>query len=144
MAHDLQVRLEIELEHAQRMRHVLRRVGDRDERHHHVALLHVVLDPLLVDRDVAFDEVKAAGIGRQIPELVVGEVDPVDLPRRIAQNRVGKRAADEAVRSEDHDFQCHLSPSALLEGAQLELCPAKGPAPGPRQVQQARNPSIFR
>ena len=33
--------------------------GDRDQRQDHVALLDVVLDPLLVDRDVAFEEVQA-------------------------------------------------------------------------------------
>ena len=79
LAHDVEVGLEVELEHAQRMRHVLRRVGDRDERHHHVALLDVVLDPLLVDGDIAFHEVEAIVL-RQITELVVGEVDAVDLP----------------------------------------------------------------
>ena len=62
LAHDLEVRLEVELEHPQRMRHILRRVGDGDQRHDGIALLDVVLHPLLVDRDVAFDEVKATRV----------------------------------------------------------------------------------
>ncbi len=90
VADDVDVGLEVELEHPQRVRHVLRRIGDGHQRHHHVALLDVVLDPLLVDRDVTLDEVEALVLG-QVAELVVGEIDPVDLPVALAQDRLGER-----------------------------------------------------
>jgi hypothetical protein len=61
----------------------------------------------LCPTDVAFDEMEAIVVG-QIAELVVGEVDTVDLPVPLAQDRVGERAADEAVRPENHDLQCHI------------------------------------
>ena len=58
-ADDRQVGLEVELEHAQRLAHVGRGRGDRDQRQDHVALADVVFDPFLVDRDVALEEVHA-------------------------------------------------------------------------------------
>src|SRR4029077_20287359 len=78
--------------------------------HHRVALLDVVLDPLLVDGDVALDEVEARGLG-QIAQLVVRQVDAVYLPWPGAQDRIGERAADEAVCPKNHYFQCHTRPS---------------------------------
>ena len=59
VAHDVEVGLEIQLEDPQRMGDVLRGIGDRHQRHDHVALLDVILHPLLVDGDVALDEVEA-------------------------------------------------------------------------------------
>jgi len=91
--------------------HVLRRIGDRHQRHHHVALLDVVLDPLLIDGDVALDEVEAIVL-RQRTQLVVREVDAIDLPGALLEDRIGERAADEAVRPEDHYLQCHVATSS--------------------------------
>ena len=59
LAHDRQVGLEVELEHPQRFLHVGGGRGDRHQRQDHVAFRDVVLDPFLVDGDVAFEEVEA-------------------------------------------------------------------------------------
>ena len=59
VTHDRQIGLEIEFEDAQGFLHVGGRRGDRHQRQHGVALLDVVGDPLLVDRDVAFEEMKS-------------------------------------------------------------------------------------
>ena len=58
VADDREVRLEVELEHPQGLAHIGRGRGDGHERQNHVALAHVVLDPLLVDGDVALHEVE--------------------------------------------------------------------------------------
>ncbi len=50
LAHDAQVLLEVELEDLQRVADVAGRRRDRDQRQAHVALAHVVVDPLVVDR----------------------------------------------------------------------------------------------
>ncbi len=63
LAHHLEVGLEVQLEHAQRMRYVLRRICDGDQRENGVAFLDVVLHPLLVDRDVALEEVEPGRLG---------------------------------------------------------------------------------
>src|SRR6185437_12898013 len=107
VTHDVNVGFEVEFEHAQRMRDVLRRIGDRHQWHNHVAFLDVVLHPLLVDGDVALDEVETLVL-RQLAQLVVGKVDAVHLPVAVTQDRAGEPAADEAVRAENHDLQCHI------------------------------------
>jgi len=61
------------------------------------------------------DEVEAVRLG-QILELVVGEIDAVHLPGPRPQNRVGQRAADEAIGSQNHDFQCHCRPYPACRG----------------------------
>jgi hypothetical protein len=70
-AHDRQVGLEVQFEHAQRLLDVGRRRGDGDQRQDHVALLDVVLDPFLVDRDVAFEEVHARMASRSVMRSVL-------------------------------------------------------------------------
>jgi hypothetical protein len=78
-ADDGQVRLEVELEYAQRLTDVCRGRGDGDQRQHDVAFLDVVLDPLAVDRDVAFEEMKARFL-QQAADAFGLHVHPVDLP----------------------------------------------------------------
>ena len=87
-AHDLEVGFEVELEHAQRIEPVLGRVGDRDQREDDVALLDVVLDPLVVDRDVAFDEVHARVID-EVAQLVGRHVHAVEIPVPRRENGGG-------------------------------------------------------
>jgi hypothetical protein len=99
-ADDLQVRLEVELEDRHRVLHVRRGRGDRDERQHHVALLHVVLDPLVVDRDVALEEAEPV-VRHPRPYAVAVEVHAMHAPVRPREDRVGQVAADEAVDAED-------------------------------------------
>ncbi len=101
--HDRQVRLEVELEHPQRLAHVRRGRGDGDERQDRVALLDVVLDPLPVDRDVAFEEMEAA-IGDQVLDAVGLHVHAVDRPVGLGEDALGQMVADEAVDAEDQDF----------------------------------------
>ena len=103
---DLEVGLEIELEDPQRVLDVLRGVGDRDQRQDRVAFLHVVLDPLARDHDVALDELEA-GVAQAVAELVVAHVHAVHLPVLLLEDGVGERAADEAVGAENEDFEGH-------------------------------------
>ena len=102
-ADDRQVGLEVELEHAQRLAHVGGRRGDRDQRQHDVALLDVVLDPFPVDRDVAFEEVKAL-LRQQVGDAVRLHVHAVDFPVGRGDDPLGQVVADEAVDAEDQDF----------------------------------------
>ena len=83
--------------------HVRRRRRDRDERQHDVALLDLVLDPLLVDRDVAL-EVREARVVEEGRDLVASRCPG---PRRaqsvVLQDALGQRVADEAVDPEDEN-----------------------------------------
>ncbi len=106
LAHDGEVRLEVELEHAQGIGDVLRRVRDRHERHDDVAFLDVILDPLPVDGDISFDEVESRARG-DFRQFVVEEVHRVDLPGPRAQDRGGQCTADETVRTQNHHLQRH-------------------------------------
>ncbi len=111
-ANDRQVRLEVELEHAQRLAHVRRGRRDRHQRQHDVALLDVVLDPLAVDRDVAFEKVEAR-VGQQRRDAVGLHVHPVDLPVGRRQDAARQVVADEAVDAEDQDaFHHSLVPTS--------------------------------
>jgi hypothetical protein len=56
---DRQVGLEVQFEDAQGLGDVGRRGGDGDQRQDDIALAHVILDPLLADQDVAFEEMEA-------------------------------------------------------------------------------------
>ena len=92
VTHDVDVGFEVELKHSQRMRHVLRRIGDRHEWHDYVALLDVVLDPLLIDRDVAFHEVEAVVL-RSAPRACC----PPSRCRRLSQSRAFRIALVETA-----------------------------------------------
>jgi hypothetical protein len=106
VAHDREVGLEIELEDAQRVFHVLDRIGDRDERDDHVAFLHVILDILAVDRDITLDkfEPRVAQTGR---EFVGADIHPVDFPVFLFEDGLRERAADKAVGAENENFDGH-------------------------------------
>ncbi len=106
LADDVEVGLEIQFEDAQRIFHVLDRVGDGDEGDDGVALLDVILDPLAVDGDVALDEGEA-GVAQAGGELVAADIHAVDLPVLLLENGAGEAAADETVGSEDEDFEWH-------------------------------------
>src|SRR5581483_7830358 len=107
---DAEVLLEVELEDGERVLHVRGRGGDGDEWEHHVALLDVVLDPLLVDGDVALEESEAL-VGEEGLDLLVGHVEPVDLPVGGGEDALGERVPDEAVDAEDED-----SHACVLDG----------------------------
>ncbi len=102
MADDGKIRLEVELEHAQRLAHVGCGRRDRHQRQDHVALAHVVLDPLLVDGDVALDEVKAF-VAEERPHPLGLQVHAVDRPVRIFQDVLAQVVADEAVDPENEN-----------------------------------------
>ena len=102
VADDGQVRLEIQLEHAQRLAHVGRGRGDRHERQNHVALSHVIFDPFLVDGDVALDEVEAF-VTEERPDPLGLQIHAVDRPVRIFQDVLAQMVADEAVDPENEN-----------------------------------------
>ena len=79
LTHDRQVGLEIEFKHAQRFFDIGRRRGDRHQRQHRVAFAHVIFDPFLVDRDVAFKKMKARMV-EQIRDALGLHVHAIDLP----------------------------------------------------------------
>src|SRR3989442_718055 len=112
--HDRQIRLEIELEHLERLLDVGRRRRDRDQRQHRVTLAHVVLDPFAVDGDVALEEMEAL-VTEQRSDAVGLHVHAVDLPVRALDDALGKMMADKAVHAEDEDsFHWHsLEPREL-------------------------------
>jgi hypothetical protein len=88
-AHDRQVGFEVQLKHAQRRFDVGRRGGDGHQRQDHVALLDVVVDPLLVDGDVAFKEVHAR-MRQQIADTVGIHVHAIDMPVGGFQDALGQ------------------------------------------------------
>jgi hypothetical protein len=125
-AHDRQIGLEIELEHAQRIPDVGGRGGDRHQRQHRVALADVVFDPLLVDGDVAFEEAEAL-LAEQVLDAVGLHVHAVDLPVGVGKDALGQMVPDEAVDAEDqHAFQG--SPSTSRSRSTL---------PSPQRASQA-------
>jgi hypothetical protein len=99
---DPEVLLEIELEDRERLPHVRRRRGDRDERQHDVALLDLIFDPLLVDGDVPF-QIGEAGMAEERRDFVARDVEPGDDPLGRVQDPLGQGIADEAVDAEDQD-----------------------------------------
>ncbi len=101
--HDGQVGFEVQFEHAQRLLHVSGRCGDRHQRQDHVALLDVVLDPFLVDGDVAFEEVEAR-LADQIGDAVGAHVHAIDFPVGGGQDAVGQMVTDKTVHTQDQDF----------------------------------------
>ena len=58
-AHNGQIGFKIQFKHAQGLLHVGSGGGDGHQRQHHIAFLNVVFNPLFVDGDVAFKEMKA-------------------------------------------------------------------------------------
>ena len=112
-SHNRKVRLEVELEHAQRLADVGRRRGDGDQRQDGVALLDVVFDPLAVDRDVAFEEVEAL-LRQELADPIRLDVHPMDFPVGRRKDPPGQVMADEAVDAEYEDaFHCSLRPSDM-------------------------------
>src|SRR4029078_4107093 len=71
-----------------------------DERQDHVALAHVILDPLLVDRDVAFQEVEAR-VRHEVADALGRHVHAVDVPVRVGEDALREVVADEAIHAED-------------------------------------------
>ena len=122
--HDRQIGLEVELEHAQRLAHVGGRRGDRHQRDHRVALADVVLDPLLVDRDVALEEVKAR-VGEQVRDALGLHVHAVDVPVGGLEHALREVVADEAVDAEDQEF---FHEGLLLVSRKLRVAGRNAPA----------------
>src|SRR5262249_19706081 len=67
-----------------------------------IAFLDVILDPLLVDGDVALEEVEAL-LGHEIGDAIGLHVHAVDLPVGRSDDALGEMVADEAVDAEDED-----------------------------------------
>ncbi len=84
VADDLQVLFEIQLEDPQWIARVFNRRGDSHQRQHDIALLDVVFDPLGVDADVTFDEVKVR-LGTQALDSVRADIHAVDFVPVILQ-----------------------------------------------------------
>ena len=114
LADQRQVRLEVELEHAQRFLDISRRRRDRDQRQDHVALADVVLHPLVVDRDVALEEMEPR-IAEERADAVVLHVHAPDLPVRLRENLAAEMVANEAVNAEDQDFLHRCLPVVSAE-----------------------------
>ncbi len=112
-ADDRQVGLEVQLEHPQRLPHVGRRRGDRHQRQHGIALADVVLDPFLVDRDVALEEMHARMVD-QLAQAGRRHVHAIDFPRRGFEDASRQMVADETIDAEDQDF-LHGLPDFRLE-----------------------------
>jgi hypothetical protein len=67
----------------------------------------VVLDPFLVYRDVAFEEMHARLVGlvfQHVRDAVGAHVHAVDMPVGRFQDALGQVVADKAVDAEDEDF----------------------------------------
>ena len=96
LADDAQVFLEIQLEHPQGLLDVGHGGGDGHQGQDQVALPDVVFDPLLVDGDVAFQEMEP-GMVQGLLQLVGVEVHAKDLPVPGGEDAPGEGVADEAV-----------------------------------------------
>ena len=119
IADDLEVLLEVELEHAQRVAGVLDGGGDGHQRQDHVALLDVILDPLGVDADVPFHEVEV-GVTDETVHRAGADVEAIDLVAAILEQALGQVVADEAVDAEDqHPGQPRLAQGIARLGADL-------------------------
>ncbi len=84
VANDLQVFLEIQLEYPQWIARVFNRRSDCHQWQYNVAFLDVVLDPLGMDADITFDEVKVR-FGTQALDSVATDVHAVDFVAIILQ-----------------------------------------------------------
>jgi hypothetical protein len=104
VTHDWQVGFEVKLEHAQRLAHIGGGRGNGHQGQHHVALLHVVFDPLLVDGDVALEEVKAC-VAHPAFDAVAHHVHAIHLPVRALDDVTCQVVADESIDAEDEDFE---------------------------------------
>jgi hypothetical protein len=93
---DGQIRLEIQFEDPQRLAHVGRGCRNGNQRQDHIALSHVVFDPLLVDRDVAFDEVEA-WVAEHRADALGLQVHAVNMPIGELQNVFAQVMADETI-----------------------------------------------
>ena len=102
VADDRQVRLEIQFEHPQRLAHVSGGRGDRHQRQDHIAFAHLVLDPFLVDGDVALDEVEPRIAEHRADPLRL-QIHAVDMPIGVAQDVLAQVMADEAVDAENEN-----------------------------------------
>jgi len=111
---DIEVHLEIEIVHADWVFHIQLRRGDGDERHHDVAFLDMVFDPLLVDGDVSFEEMKARIVDRLV-QTVRPEVHAVDGPVSVLQDAMREVMSDEAVDAENENFHVSTIPSLSLK-----------------------------
>ena len=81
---DREIRFEIQFEDPKRIANVFHWVGDCDERQDYVALPDVVVDPLLMMRDVAFQKVETV-MAQAFLEFMIGDVHAEDLPVSFAQ-----------------------------------------------------------
>ncbi len=97
-----QIGLEVQLEHPQRLFHISGRRGDGYQRQHRVALADVVLDPFLVDGDIALEEAEAR-MAHQVRDAVGLHVHSVHLPAGGVDDALGQVVTDEAVDAEDAD-----------------------------------------
>ena len=78
-ANNGQVRLEIQLEHRQRILHIGRGCGNGHQWQHHVAFLYVVFNPFMVDGDITFKKVEALVV-HQVGNPHRLHVHAIDMP----------------------------------------------------------------
>ena len=100
VADNLQVLFKIQLKHAQRVAGIFDWRGNRHQRQDHVALLNVVLDPLGVDADIAFNKVEARVV-EEAADGVGANIQAVNLVVVVLQQTLGQVVTDKAVHPED-------------------------------------------
>src|SRR5208283_4071514 len=128
VADDGQVRLEVQFEHPQRLAHIGGRGRNGDQRQDDIALAHMVFDPLLVDGDVALEEVEARIVKLRADALRL-QVHPVDVPVGGPEDVLAQVMADEAVDAEnEHIFQVD-PPIKSMRAADSTAPPARTAAP---------------
>ncbi len=96
VADDGQIRLEIQFEHPQRLAHVGRGGGNGHQGQDHIALAHVVLDPLEIDGDIAFHEVET-GIAKHRADPLGLQIHAVDMPIGVRKNVLAQVMTDESI-----------------------------------------------
>ena len=100
VAHHAQILLKVQLKHAQWISHVLNRRGNGHQRQNHIALAHVVFNPLAVDGNVALDKVKA-GMIRDIANVVRAQIHSVHFKAFILQQAFREMASNETVHAKN-------------------------------------------
>src|SRR3954464_9262524 len=128
MADDWQIGFEVKFEYPQRFLDIGGRRRNGDQRHHGVAFADVIFDPLLVDGDVALEEMEAFMVHQRGDALAL-HVHAVHRPVGGVENTSGQMMADETVDAENQDF-FHVRLN-VLEGRDNGTAPSAEPiSPG--------------
>ena len=95
----MQVLLEVEFEHTNRISDILNRRRDRYERQNDIALANVVLDPLPIDGDITL-HILEAGTIHKMADVGGPQIHAVDLVV-IGKQLLGEMTADETIDAEN-------------------------------------------